>query len=113
MNFITKEEFESNNVDAINEGLTRAYNKAMEDVIRHIPSIVLEYTKKQSQLRELIGNFYNENPTFLPHKELVAFIVHKLEKESPDMLYGEILKKSIPIIQKKIEDLNKVVEEKI
>lgn len=109
--FISKEEFiklrDAQDESFINEILMRVYNKAIEDSLALLPRTLVAYTKKQTEIANLISDFYKNNKEFIEHKQIVTKVVGEIEKENPGLTYSFILSKATPIIRNKIELLNK------
>jgi hypothetical protein len=107
MKFIAKEEWQQmqgeQGFDMINEVLMRVYNRAVEDAIRSIPSVISRLLVSIPARKKLIKDFHERNPSYKDHKEIVAKVVQDVESDNPDMDYDQLLRASEPIINRHIE----------
>jgi len=106
MDFITREEWNKikseDSVDLLNEVLTRFFNKAVETSLRSMPELISRLVKKSVIINQLNKKFFDDNPKFLDNKEIVNSTVMEIELRNPGATYEEILKLSIPEINKKL-----------
>lgn len=109
MQFMTKEEVlrmrDANVEEAVyivNEILTRVYNKAVEKALTDTPDLMLRLFMSQQAQKEMVIAFYDKNPEFKEHRDIVRAIVQKVESENPGKNYSFILGLSEPMIRQKI-----------
>src|SRR3990167_4983194 len=113
MKFITREELqrivEKEDVDALNEILSRVHNSAVESVIKQIPEVISRLMVSTQAHKKMISDFYQHNKEFESHKEIVSKVVQDIECDNPEKNYEDILKLAEPIIKQKIagESLSK------
>jgi hypothetical protein len=74
----------------------------IERLLKRMPSVISNLMKEQAVHFKLNKAFYEENPQFIPHKDVVAKTIEQLDGENPAMDYKELLNKAIPIIQSRI-----------
>lgn len=106
MIFVTKEEWkkitESEDEGPINEGLSRLYNKAVEDTIRRLPEVISRMLANTAAIQSMTKEFFAKNKDFEAHKPTVAAVVQEVESANPGLSYDKILEKAEPLIRAKI-----------
>lgn len=110
--FITKEEVQrmrSGTIEEaliiVNEILSRVYNKAVEDALRQTPDLMLRLFVAQQAQSKLVSDFYEKNPGFKEHRDIVQSTVQQVEAKNPGKDYNFILGLSEPIIRNRITKL--------
>jgi hypothetical protein len=112
MEFITKEEVlrmrrgtTKESLIIINEVFSRVYNKAVEDAIRQTPDLMLKLFVSQQAQQKLKLDFYEKNPEFKEHRDIVQALVQKVDGENPGKDYDFILGLAEPMIRSAIAKL--------
>lgn len=113
MQFITEEEVSklrgSSSIKeatlAINEVLVRVYNKAVEEALSKSPDLMLRLLVSQQAQQKSAKDFYDRNPGFKEHRDIVQTTVQMVEAENPGKDYSFILGLSEPMIKQKISKL--------
>jgi hypothetical protein len=110
--FMTKEEvlrMRSSTIEEavyiVNEVLSRVYNKAVEDTLRQTPDLMLRLFVSQQAQNKLVTDFYESNPDFKGHRDIVQSIIQKVEASNPGKTFEFILSLSEPMIRDKISKL--------
>lgn len=101
--FISKEAFDAMSCEEFNEIMHLVKQQAVEEAMRILPNIVRNLTIQAVGLFGLKEKFYQDNPDFNPHRDLVASIVEEVESTNPDLTYREVLVKATPIIRQKVK----------
>lgn len=103
--FLSDSEFKeimSGNKQVLDEVLARIYNKAVEDALCRIPSVVVSYTQKNAAIKMALGEMYKDNPDFKGHEGMVQQVVKEIEGKTPEKTYEELFAMAIPIIKERI-----------
>jgi hypothetical protein len=111
MKFISKEESEilglGADEDLLNEILSRVYNAAIEKALTKLPEVVSRMVANTAANKAMTKEFYSKNERFVGHKEIVASVVQEMDAQNPGKNYSEILEEAAPIIEQKIETIEK------
>jgi len=117
LQFITKEEMmeiQRGTVESaariINEVLSRVYNKAVEDTIRQTPDLMLRLFVSQQAQQKQVKDFYDRNPNFKAHRDIVQSTVQQVEAANAGKDYNFILGLAEPIIRGRISKLAELKE---
>jgi len=54
----------------------------------------------------MVSKFYKDNPSFVGHENVVSPIISETDGKNPTLSYEEKLKKSIPLIKKRIDQMS-------
>jgi len=109
MEWTTEEEFlaitAGGDRAVLHEVLNRVYNKAIEQALCHIPGMVNKLARKVDAINKFLGEFLTKYPEFKEHKDVVISTVQQFEFEHPELMFDELLEKSVPLIQQKLANL--------
>lgn len=76
--------------------------EALERILKVLPETIGNLMKAQSMYQQLTKTFYEENPSFKAHTDIVREVVAKVESDSPMAKYEDILKDALPKIKDQI-----------
>jgi hypothetical protein len=109
MEWISKEEWHdiyvAGNRELLNDVLDRVFNKAIEQALCHIPTVVNKLSKKVEAVNKVTKGFFEDNLEFKEYIDIVLQTIQRTEIEYPGMLFEDILEKAKPIIQRKIKNV--------
>jgi len=77
--------------------------EATERMLLAIPEVIGNLMANHAALHKINKKFYADHPEFSKDKDVVQSVVEVTEGTNPLLDYEEILKKSIPEIQKRIQ----------
>lgn len=102
--FITPEEYDKifDNEEEFNKVLEKVVQKAVEDTLRVLPSIINSLIVQVASMKEISIKFYEDHKEFKDHKEIVTKVIEDLEVSNPGMEFQKLLNLATPIIQDKI-----------
>lgn len=110
MEFITAGEFkkiiDTQDLNTMNEVLSRVYNKAVESAIQMTPALTAQLIKTAVGTRKITDKFLSDNPKFKGNEVIVEELVRSTEIENPGMTYQQILETATPRINKRISEVN-------
>lgn len=81
---------------------------AVERCLLSMPEVIGNLMANHAALHKMNSEFYKAHPEFRDHKDVVASVVESLEGSNPLMKYDELLNKSIPEIQRRIQILKTI-----
>lgn len=93
--------------------IIEAVNRAVEKTLLLIPETIGNLMVQHAILNRLNKELYSENPRFKDHKDIVRSVIEMVEGENPFEKYEEILKKSVPKIQKRIDSIKLLDTKKV
>ena len=64
------------------EGITLA----RENILRSLPEVVRTSVSRFTALREMVSDFYVENPDLKPHKQFVGLVANEVASNNPDKI---------------------------
>ena len=112
IDFVSEEEFEDIHSDPkkLNELLRGVYKRATADVEKKfakrfdsLPKTVSEQVAMAEKLKEIRTVFYSDNSDLEPFQEVVSLTYNKLQAQSPDKPYEDILKEVGPAVRKALK----------
>ena len=112
--FLTKDEFDkiiSGNHEVFNEVLSRIHNSAVETAMKMTPELTASLIKNSLAIHRIKEKFYDNNPEFFKHKDLVQNVVQDVEAKNPGADYQDILAKATPIIKQKLSIVTETVNQ--
>jgi len=77
-------------------------NEAMEKVFIKIPDLIGNLMIRHAELIKINKEFYETNPDFAKHKDIVAKILGTVEGNNTLDTYQDIIAKATPMIKEKI-----------
>ncbi len=90
-----------------------AYEKLMgsgrEQLLRDIPSMVMNITDQQVALRNVIGEFYNKNGDLVPYSSFVGYVANEIAAKEPGLSLQGLVGKLGPEVRMRL-GLNKGVQ---
>ena len=86
---------------------------AIEGMLKKLPEIVSNIMVSNAAYAELSVKFFDDNPDFVNHKEIVRSVVQMTESDNPTKNYDEIFKLAIPEIKRQIAIKGKVSMEPV
>lgn len=75
---------------------------AVEGMLKKMPEIVANLMVSNAAYAEISVKFFDDNPEFINHKEIVRSVVQMTESANPTKNYEEIFKLAIPEIRRQI-----------
>ncbi len=84
------------------EEIDKVAECAIEKLLVRLPEIVGNLIQNQAMLNKLNREFYEKYPDFANNKALVVQVLEEIEGGDPSQTYEDILKKSVPVIQKRL-----------
>lgn len=79
------------NKETFNAVLSKAVNATLNNVMRHLPSVVQEQTTSQRNIMTTVDSFYSENSDLAHVKPFVGMIAKQVAQENPDLALPNIL----------------------
>ncbi len=71
-----------------------------------LPDIFSNLVIDNKEQMSMVSKFYKDNPSFKGHENVVAPVVSEVDGKNPLLSYPEKLKKSVPEIKKRIEQMS-------
>ena len=108
MQFLNEEEFnklKEGDFSLFCEILSRVHNSSVEAAMRMTPPLAAKLIKEGVLIHKIKSKFFDDNPEFIKHKDVVQQIVQKTEEENPGMDYKRLLETATPLIRKKIVEV--------
>lgn len=87
---------------------SRLCQRAVEEALRTVPSVVDHVTKQAFFLRKMSSKFYEEHPELAEHKELVTKTIEELEGSNPGLSFESLVAKAGVETKKKLKDMKKL-----
>jgi hypothetical protein len=90
------------NSDNLNKLLVAVYNKAVQDgskrsaegIMRTLPNTMSNYVSNHLSMRELVNQFYSDNPDLKDAKKTVTDVANQLANENPELSVEEVFAKT-------------------
>lgn len=114
MDYLTVDEWEkihSGDYRTFNEVLSRIHNSAVETALKMTPEVTAQLIKSSLAVQKVRDKFFDDNPEFLKHKDIVQKAVQETEAANPGADYKKILLESTPLIKRKISALSYATEQ--
>lgn len=108
MDYLTVDEWEkihSGDYRTFNEVISRVHNSAVETALKMTPEVTAQLIKSSLAIQKVKDKFFDDNPEFLKHKDIVQKSVQETEAANPGADYKNILLKATPLIKSKISVL--------
>jgi len=88
--------------EGLNALLLAVYNKALqessrlsaENVMRGLPSTMSSYFNQQLTMREIVTNFYSDNPDLAGMKKTVAMVANEVANENPELTAEQVFEET-------------------
>ena len=104
-NFIREDETLDDILDdpsKLNEVLNRvaeyavqsAIKPAQERILRSLPHVIQEYSKRRNTINSLVGQFYEDNKDLTPYKRAVAAAANTVHAENPDWDHEKVFEEA-------------------
>lgn len=77
-------------------------NEITEAILVNMPDVLGKLMTQHAMKNKLKKNFFESNPDFIGHNELIAEILLKVEGENLSLSYEDILDKATPMIKERI-----------
>jgi len=87
--------------------------EAYERVLLKLPEVMGNLITNHMSVLEINKQFYSDHPDFKDHRASVQSVVEMVEGKNPNLKHEEILKKSVPLIRKRIKDVGPLDLEKV
>lgn len=81
---------------------------SVERCLLSIPQVVGNLMMNQSIMVKNVKDFYDANPSFVNHKDVVASVIEVTEGSNPYINRTDLLEKAVPEIKKRISMLDKL-----
>lgn len=88
--------------EGLNNLLLSVYNKAIqeasrmsaENIMRGLPGTMSSYFNQQLTMRELVTNFYRDNPELEGMKKTVAMVANEVANENPELTAEQVFEET-------------------
>jgi len=82
--------------------------EAVERALLRLPDVMNRLLSSGIVMKKLNTEFYEKYPEFDMHRNVVASVVEKIEGKNPTDDYATILKKAVPKIEERLEDIKEL-----
>ena len=72
-----------------------------------MPEVVAALFQEKLVLQKMRDQFYAEHKSFEKHKDIVASTMEELEGANSGKTYEQLLKESVPVVQRRIDAIGK------
>jgi len=79
--------------------------QAKEEFLVMIPEVIGNLMANHAALTKMNSQFYKDHPELVEHKMVVASVLEEVDGKDPLATYEEKLKRSIPIIQSRLQQI--------
>jgi hypothetical protein len=86
--------------------LLKAINESSEAVLLAIPKIVSKVILEASSGKEMVKQFYKDNPEMLKDKDIVESVLQEVEGKNPGKQYTKIIEEARPLIAERIKKIS-------
>lgn len=80
-------------------------NEAVERALLSLPDVIGHIIVSKTKQLNVSKKFYEANPKFAEHKDIVFQVAERLDDQYPGMDYEELIKKAVPEIEAQIKTL--------
>lgn len=100
--FVTEEEEQPNWNVVLNKVAKQAYNTAVQDVLKRVPTIMSETIGTELENREMVREFWSRNKDLKEHRDYVAVVFRRQQAQYPEQGANKLLELTAAEVRKRL-----------